>query len=78
MDLKLSVGSTVQVQLSLPELQHTCCLNCSLSYCVDSKTFSDRNQSTGRAMARITIAWHAESEHSFYPIKHSPGFGMMS
>ncbi len=51
---------TVQVQLLVPELTVT------LSDCVDSGTFSGRNQSIDSALARVTITHDYESEHLFY------------
>ncbi len=40
----------------------------SLSYCVDSETFSVRNQGVGCALAWVTIARESESDYPFYPV----------
>ncbi len=60
-----AVVVTIQVQLSV----HSCYLIYSLSYSVDSETFSGRNQSIDCALAWVTIARDSESEHPFYPVR---------
>ncbi len=48
---------------------HTCYLIDSLSHCVVSETFSDRNKSIDCALVRVSIARDSESEHPFYPVE---------
>ncbi len=65
----LAVVVTVQVPLLVPEFTVTHLLpNFSLSHCVDSEEFSDRNQSIGCALAGVTIARDSESDYPFHPV----------